>query len=105
MNEPLHERMRMTIAPNSPWRLTRGIVANWSEEVSILLSELAQAKADVGALRVELLLILDHVDYTNGACAVNEMVGAVLPHQIIARARERLTALPEHLRGANEPTD
>ena len=51
MNEPLHERMRMTIAPNSPWRLTRGIVANWSEEVSILLSELAQAKADAGALQ------------------------------------------------------
>jgi len=65
------------------------------------LRRLAQAQADVEALRVELLLILDHVDYTNGACAVNEMVGAVLPHQIIARARERLTALPEHLRGAS----
>jgi hypothetical protein len=63
-------------------------------------SELAQAQADVEALRVELLLILRQVDYTNGACAVNEMVGAVLPHQIISRARERLAALPEHLRGA-----
>jgi len=53
-------------------------------------AELAQANTTVEALRVELLLILDQVDYTAGNCGVTEMVGAVLPREIIARARERL---------------
>jgi hypothetical protein len=38
-------------------------------------------------LRIALQLILDHVDYTNGACGLTEMVGAVLPKEIIERAR------------------
>ena len=32
-------------------------------------------------------LLLDHVDYLNGACRVNEMIGAVLPEEILLRAR------------------
>ena len=34
-----------------------------------------------------LLTILDQVDYTAGACTPNEMVGAVLPREVIAQAR------------------
>jgi hypothetical protein len=39
-----------------------------------------------------LLFVLDHVDYTNGACRVTEMVGAVLPEAVIAKARTALQA-------------
>ena len=40
-----------------------------------------------------LRLILDQVDYTNGACRPNEMVGAVLPRELIVRAAlERMEA-------------
>ena len=39
-----------------------------------------------------LQLILDQVDYTNNACGPTEMVGAVLPTEVIARAREAIKA-------------
>lgn len=41
-------------------------------------------------LRATLGLILDMVDYTNGACQLTEMVGAVLPKEVIQLARKRL---------------
>lgn len=34
-----------------------------------------------------LRLVLDQVDYENGACRVNEPVGAVLPRDVLALAR------------------
>jgi hypothetical protein len=37
--------------------------------------------------RTALLTILDSVDYTAGNCRVNEMVGAVLPREMIVMAR------------------
>ena len=40
--------------------------------------------------RTALLTVLDQVDYTNGACGVTEMVGAVLPKEIIALARKSI---------------
>ena len=101
MNEPLHERMRMTIAPNSPWRLTRGIVANWSEEVSILLSELAQAKADVGALRSAVVFTvqeLEHMGYRRDDPVSNDPGAG----REVKWLRRFSAALPEHLRGASE---
>lgn len=39
-----------------------------------------------------LQLVLDQVDYTSGACSVTEMVGAVLPKEVIAKAREAIAA-------------
>jgi len=39
-----------------------------------------------------LALVLDQVDYTQGACGVTEMVGAVLSTEVIAIAREALSA-------------
>lgn len=42
------------------------------------------------ALSEALLLVLDNVDYVRGNCGVTEMVGAVLPKEIIAEAREAL---------------
>lgn len=38
------------------------------------------------ALRV----LLDQVDYTKGACTPTEMVGAVLPREVITLCREAL---------------
>lgn len=43
-------------------------------------------------VREALLTVLDQVDYSNGACRLTEMVGAVLPVEIIALAREALAA-------------
>lgn len=44
------------------------------------------------AIRAALLVILDCVDYTTGACTMMEMVGACLPKQVIEQAREVLRA-------------
>ena len=40
--------------------------------------------------RTALLTVLDQVDYTSGACGVTEMVGAVLPKEVIALARKAI---------------
>lgn len=37
--------------------------------------------------REALMTVLDQVDYTSGACALTEMVGAVLPKEVIKEAR------------------
>jgi hypothetical protein len=37
-----------------------------------------------------LATVLDQVDYTSGACTFTEMVGAVLPKEVIALARDCL---------------
>jgi hypothetical protein len=37
-----------------------------------------------------LQLVLDHVDYTDGACRTNEPIGGILPVQVIRLARESL---------------
>lgn len=44
--------------------------------------------------KTALLTILDQVDYTNGACHLTEMVGAVLPKEVIALAREAIAREP-----------
>ena len=41
--------------------------------------------------RTALLTVLDQVDYTSGACSLNEMVGACLPKNVIALARQAIT--------------
>lgn len=40
--------------------------------------------------KTALQTILDHVDYTTGACQVNEMIGAVLPKEIILLAKQTI---------------
>jgi hypothetical protein len=47
-------------------------------------------KTKIEALKSVILLLLDQVDYTSGACDVAEMVGAVLPKEAITRARAAL---------------
>jgi hypothetical protein len=42
----------------------------------------------IEAFRTALLLLLDNIDYEAGNCRVNEMVGAVLPKEILRKARE-----------------
>ena len=46
--------------------------------------------AEIQKLRDVLNLVLDQADYTVGNCRVNEQVGAVLPANVIARARKAL---------------
>jgi len=42
----------------------------------------------IEVLRRALLLLLDNIDYEAGNCRVNEMIGAVLPKEILRKARE-----------------
>ena len=37
-------------------------------------------------LKQALLLLLDNIDYEAGNCRVNEMIGAVLPKEILRKA-------------------
>lgn len=46
-----------------------------------------QEREHVDALIAALGAILDAADYTSGACRPTEMVGAVLPVELIGRAR------------------
>jgi hypothetical protein len=40
-----------------------------------------------------LRLLLDQVDYTVGACGATELVGAVLPRDVIEKCHEALAAV------------
>ena len=42
--------------------------------------------------REALLLLLDQVDYTKGACHFTEMVGAVLPKEVLDRCHQTIEA-------------
>jgi len=44
-------------------------------------------RAKTEKLKAIIRLMLDATDYTAGACRPNEAVGAVLPKEIIAKAR------------------
>ena len=44
-------------------------------------------------LEAALRVILDAVDYMSGNCRLNEMVGAVLPKELIAKGRDALSEL------------
>jgi len=66
---------------------TRGTIARMMEEKSAL-------EAERDRLRQALLLVLDQVDYTSGACGLTEMVGAVLPKEIIVQARSACASEP-----------
>ena len=40
--------------------------------------------------RDALLLLLDQVDYTSGACSLTEMIGACLPVEVIEKCRDAI---------------
>lgn len=76
--------------------LEREELDSFREENKRLRKALATSQADV-------LLLLDQVDYTAGRCQVNEMVGAVLPTEVIVLIKahiasdQRLAALGQEL--------
>jgi hypothetical protein len=41
-------------------------------------------------LRIALQVVLDQIDYTQGACTPTEMVGACLPREVLEMAHEVL---------------
>ncbi len=55
------------------------------------ITELVKAKDEAGdaiaELRAALGVVLDQVDFTSGACRMNEMVGALLTKDVIVKAR------------------
>lgn len=52
--------------------------------------EIDRLTAELADVRAALLVVLDQVDYTANACGVTEMVGAVLPLEVIRQARAAL---------------
>jgi hypothetical protein len=64
------------------------------EYSELVILEEEQLKAYQKAVAM-LRTVLDQVDYTSGACRVNEMVGAVLPKEVIALSKAALTAITE----------
>ena len=40
--------------------------------------------------RIALRLLLDNIDYDAGNCRVNELIGAVLPIEILRRAKKAI---------------
>lgn len=54
------------------------------------LSDYLPKESKISTLQTALYLILDCVDYTSGSCLPNEMVGAVLPKEIIESAKRAL---------------
>lgn len=70
---------------SSPKCLRCGAGAEWLQ---------GSVPKESGGTNEELLvackLLLDHVDYTTGACKQTEMVGACLPSLVIGMAREAL---------------
>jgi len=53
--------------------------------------------------RTALLTVLDQVDYTSGACGVFEMVGAVLPKEVITLARKAIADESAKQMGQTDP--
>ena len=60
------------------------------DEAELRLNEYETLKKATEKLRVALLVVLDATDYTAHNCRVNEMVGAVLPKELIVMAREAI---------------
>ena len=56
--------------------------------LAAMQSRAEAAEALVYELHNMINLLLDQVDYTSGACRVNEMVGAVLGKNLIGAARK-----------------
>ena len=61
-----------------------------AELIDALQRENASLTEKVERLRQWLQVILDCADYTSGACRFDEMVGAVLPAEIIKQAKKTL---------------
>lgn len=55
-------------------------IANSHQDVPDLVDDLREARTAIRTL-------LDAIDYTTGACRLNEMVGAVLPRELIDQAK------------------
>ncbi len=64
------------------------------EEHEVLAKDMLASKRelldDLSELASVLGVILDSVDYTSGACRLNESVGGVLPKELIERAKSIL---------------
>lgn len=65
-----------------------GTAANPPKDGLCHFCERDELKADNSRLREALMLLLDNVDYSSGMCGVHEMVGAILPKEILVKANE-----------------
>lgn len=62
--------------------------AGWmAKAASISAVQIVEVEAQNAALKRILLLLLDNIDYESGACGVTEMIGAILPKEILQQAK------------------
>lgn len=81
------------LASGDDWSCLPKMVSNIhfeNKQVHEIKHRAEVAEALVYQLRNMILLLLDQIDYTNGACRINEMVGAVLGTNLIQAARKLL---------------
>lgn len=73
------------------------------DDLALLSRQLLRADEISVELWTVLVLILDAVDYDNGACRVNEMVGAVLPKEVLDLARKARQLPVRHFAAVHTP--
>ena len=64
--------------------------------LSDAIQQIEQREEENEVLRQWLNVVLDCADYTAGNCGVTEMVGAVLPKEVIEQARDALAETLEN---------
>lgn len=72
------------------------------ESVKVVVETIAEYRRQVEKLTISLRLLLDNVNYMNGSCRMNEMVGAVLPSELIVRAVQTIRESEEALAKLNK---
>lgn len=77
------------------WQQVPDHPSNIWPDVAKLVDWMATRMDKLEAVVPVLQVLLDQVDYTAGACSLTEMVGAVLPKQVIENARNALADLEE----------
>lgn len=55
----------------------------------------AETPGKLEELRIAMIVLLDQIDYRNGACSPTDMVAAVLPVEILERATQAARAAEE----------
>ena len=97
-DEMLLNTMRCTITEDAEdenenyyfkWNDVSEVMQQFSDqENKAMIEEVAQLRKRIEELEGGIHLLLDHVDHTEGACAINEMVGACLPKQVIENVKK-----------------
>lgn len=80
----LRDRVEVVESDNSS---LQGLVHAYDVTAAELREENEKLRAQLHQTKQVLKVVMDCIDYTNGACGLTEMVGAVLPITVLSKAR------------------